>query len=189
MDVKVEDGKNSTENTSDDLEANNEEIKSSGDGTADATEDCSDESFGSDSDKLNKKPHLGSLNLPLKTKRELDEEMAQERREKMQVLVSNFTEEQLNQYEMYRRAAFPKAAIKRLMMSIIGCTVSQNVVIAMSGIAKVFVGEIVENALDVMEKCGETGPVQPKHIREAIRQVRNQGGVHSPRKRKPLFKR
>ena len=78
------------------------------------------------------------------------EEAEIEEREKMQVLVSNFTEEQLDRYEMYRRAAFPKAAIKRIMQTITGCSVGHNVVIAMAGISKVFAGEVVEEALDYM---------------------------------------
>ncbi|XP_033231239.1 transcription initiation factor TFIID subunit 11 isoform X2 [Belonocnema kinseyi] len=119
-----------------------------------------------------------------KSKRELEEE----EREKMQVLVSNFTEDQLDRYEMYRRAAFPKAAIKRIMQTITGCSVSQNVVIAMSGIAKVFVGEIVEEALDVMETHEETGPLQPKHLREAVRRLRLLGQIPNGRAHKSFFR-
>jgi len=119
-----------------------------------------------------------------KSKRELEEE----EREKMQVLVSNFTEDQLDRYEMYRRAAFPKAAIKRIMQTITGCSVSQNVVIAMSGIAKVFVGEIVEEALDVMETNEESGPLQPKHLREAVRRLRLEGQIPNGRAHKAFFR-
>ncbi|GJQ87990.1 Taf11 [Trypoxylus dichotomus] len=120
-----------------------------------------------------------------KSKKELEEE----ERERMQVLVSNFTEEQLDRYEMYRRAAFPKAAIKRLMQTITGCSVSQNVVIAMAGIAKVFVGEIVEEALDVMEEMNESGPLQPKHLREAVRRIRQQGSIPSGKIQRKVYYR
>ncbi|EAT32912.1 AAEL010019-PA [Aedes aegypti] len=120
----------------------------------------------------------------MKSKKIIEEEEL----EKMQVLVSNFTEEQLDRYEMYRRAAFPKAAVKRLMQTITGCSVSQNVVIAMSGIAKVFVGEVVEEALDVMEHTGETGAIQPKYLREAVRRLRARGQIPSGRGHKQFFK-
>jgi transcription initiation factor TFIID subunit 11 len=96
-------------------------------------------------------------------------EQIEEESKKMQVLIANFSEEQLNRYEIFRRSAFPKSNIKRIIQTVCGKAVSASVVIAMSGIAKVFVGEIVEKALDIKEKWNETGPLQPKHLRESFR--------------------
>ena len=102
---------------------------------------------------------------------------------KMQVLVSAFTSQQQDQYEVYRRATFPKGTVKRLMMNICKCPVPQNAVIAMAGIAKVYVGQIVEEACTVKEACGETGPLQPKHLREAYRRLKSQQVISSKRRK------
>lgn len=130
---------------------------------------------------------VDSSNKELARKRKL--EQLEEENKKMQVLMANFSEEQLNRYEVFRRSAFQKSTVKKIIQTVSGKTVSASVVIAMSGIAKVYVGEIVEKALDVKASWGDTGPLQPRHMREAYRLHKNESKIASSLRTKnnPIF--
>ncbi|CAH8621969.1 unnamed protein product [Dicrocoelium dendriticum] len=118
---------------------------------------------------------------------EQEREMRKAEDRKLLALLAHFDEEQLNRFEAFRRATFAKASVRRLMQSITSTAVSQSVVIAMAGLTKVYVGEIVERALDYKEKLGETGPLQPRHIREAFRQLNEENSSCTRPTPNPLF--
>ncbi|CAI9279419.1 unnamed protein product [Lactuca saligna] len=97
---------------------------------------------------------------------------------KMQSILSQFTEEQMSRYESFRRSGFQKSNMKRLLASITGSAkISMPMTIVVSGIAKIFVGELVETARVVMTERKETGPIRPCHIREAYRRLKLEGKI------------
>ncbi|CAI9090741.1 OLC1v1025570C2 [Oldenlandia corymbosa var. corymbosa] len=97
---------------------------------------------------------------------------------KMQSILSQFTDEQMNRYESFRRSTLQRSNIKRLLTSITGSSkISVPMTIVVSGIAKMFVGELVETARIVMTERKERGPIRPCHIREAYRRLKLEGRV------------
>ncbi|CAL4948159.1 unnamed protein product [Urochloa decumbens] len=107
---------------------------------------------------------------------------------KMNAILSQFTEEQMNRYESFRRSGFQKSNMKRLLTSITGSQkISIPTSIVVSGIAKMFVGELIETARIVMTERKDSGPIRPCHIREAYRRLKLEGKI--PRRSVPrLFR-
>ena len=61
-----------------------------------------------------------------------------------------------------------------------------------AGVAKVFVGEIVEKARHIQQNRGETGPLSPDHLRQAYREYQEEHGrvgAARPLRGKKLFVR
>ena len=81
-------------------------------------------------------------------------------------------------YEIFRRSHLNPNGVKRVLEKVIPASECSNeVVIAFGGAAKLFAGEIVEMAREVMEQRQEKGQIQPRHLREAYRRLSLDGKI------------
>ncbi|KAJ6459799.1 TAFII28-domain-containing protein [Mycena vitilis] len=97
-------------------------------------------------------------------------------KDNLKVLMDNFTPQQYERFEAYRRHALPKQAVRKVIQQTVGMQVSPPVAQIVAGFAKVFVGEIVEKARAVQARRGDTGPLAPDHLREAYRMYQAETG-------------
>ncbi|KAH9974975.1 TAFII28-domain-containing protein [Lactifluus volemus] len=113
-------------------------------------------------------------------------------KDNLKVLMDNFTPEQYERFEAYRRHALPKQAVRKVIQQSLGQQVSMPVAQIVAGFTKVFVGEIVEKARIVQARRGENGPLSPDHLREAYRMYQQETGrvgAARPLRGKRLFTR
>jgi transcription initiation factor TFIID subunit 11 len=64
--------------------------------------------------------------------------------ERMRAVLERMTPEELNRYETYRSAAFPKPVMRKLVGQILNQNCSEKMAIVIAGAAKLFVGDLVE---------------------------------------------
>ena len=92
-------------------------------------------------------------------------------------------DDQLDRHMASRRGALSKASVRKLVNHVLAQSVSAHVAMVASGVAKIFIGEIVEMARQVQQQRGEFGPLRPTHLREAhrlYRLERERPGLYPP---------
>ncbi|CAG8521501.1 13088_t:CDS:2 [Ambispora gerdemannii] len=108
-------------------------------------------------------------------------------KEELRALLENFSEEQLQRYEVYRRSSLSKPNVKRLVGQILNQPCSPTMAFVIAGFTKVYIGEIVELAREVQKDWNQTGALTPEHLREANRRYKQTAGFASSNYHKKLF--
>ena len=75
------------------------------------------------------------------------------------------------------------------MAQVLGSNPNTRTATVMTGITKLFVGEMVEAARVIMEERGDKGPIRPAHLREAFRVLVSEGKVPFYKKKRSVFTR
>ncbi|KAG0418171.1 Transcription initiation factor TFIID subunit 11 [Dictyocoela roeselum] len=95
----------------------------------------------------------------------------------LQKRIDQMDEKELHRYESFRRSGFSKNSIRKIVSTILNQACNPNFIIAIAGVAKVFVGEIIDEALKVQSGEGMVGPLMPRHIHEAYRRLYKKTGT------------
>jgi len=126
-------------------------------------------------------------------KDDLEGDAELEKKERMDALAylmnTQFTEDQYERYEFYKKSGLPSGSIRKVVNHVTNQSQGQNKVItAFRGIAKTYVGQIIEEARRVQERQGQKGPLLPEHVRESHRIWQKQRESPGSQKRKLFTK-
>lgn len=97
---------------------------------------------------------------------------------KKRLLITSFTDDQMERFEAYRRMTVNKPGVKKLCNGILGHSISQNIAVVLAGLSKLLLGDIITIAFEVQEREYKTQlkldiDAKKKRKRDAIRQLAN----------------
>lgn len=98
--------------------------------------------------------------------------------EQRALLISSFSEEQMERFEAYRRMAINRAGVRKVCNGILGNTMPQNIAVVMAGLLKQLLSEIITLAFEIQERENKAQLIldideKKKRKREAIRKMAN----------------
>lgn len=126
--------------------------------------------------------------------------------ERLSLISQFFNEKQMNRYAKFKESSLENRKkirstnkiecprIKRVVQSVLGenIQISNSIQIAIHGIAKIYAGELIEEAKEIMvDEVGtreKYGPIKQRHLRESRRRM-IQRGILPSYKPKRLFLR
>lgn len=91
--------------------------------------------------------------------------------QKIKEIVNKMSEVERERYGAFKTSKFSKSSIKKMMTSATESPLGEDFVIAMKSIAKVFVGELVEEARSLMTEEGQEGEITPKYLERAYKRL------------------
>ncbi|KAL7749595.1 hypothetical protein RI367_005151 [Sorochytrium milnesiophthora] len=97
----------------------------------------------------------------------------------VRAFVLNFmTEEQRERYFAWKGVAFKRTHIAKIMTHTTGIPgTNKTVPMIVGGVAKSYIGEILQLAMEVKRERGDEGNLKREHIREAYRRYRVERGT------------
>lgn len=126
---------------------------------------------------------------------------------KLRKLFDTLDEQQKDRYEFFKRSNFNKPGVKKIMAkagNYNSLSINSNVTIAVCGVTKIFIGQVIEKAVEVRDRRDKiygtgnkkssnasSSPIHPSDIREAVRLLKNDSncytGPSSGRFKKNIF--
>lgn len=115
---------------------------------------------------------------------DLDEE------EKKRLLIDNLDPEQMVRYQYYKRTPINKSGVKKIANTVLNQSVSPNVNLVLSGVSKVFIGQIVVRALKIRDRYNKGKYlIKLNEKRELLDELKRQESLMKKKDSKDEFKK
>lgn len=112
-----------------------------------------------------------------------------EKEKQYAALLKTLHDKELDRYEAFRRSSLSRGKMRKLLMSISGQTINdEKVLIVVCSLAKMFVGELIEEAREMATMEAYEGPLLRAHIHHAYSLMEGEGHVKHRRVLKRFFK-